>query len=305
MITAAVCSMGFGCATISDCTYEAKQKVRTQKAWMHYDGCEDACYSLPYRHGWKAGYYDVVTGGDGCPPMFAPERYSSPFKILHHCDEPRHDWYIGFQEGAMCAKQAPDTHYLKAWMPPPPMCPVSSQRELPCESSVHGEQIEHILEPAEAIMLDAEMASPEANEAGKDVSTPTVEDPSAEDAELVPQPASPIEPAPRPVPEAVAPPAELPNVETSTPAPAAPPLSPSPSDQSSTLKPQQSSLQFQPAAPRRIRTVSAEVDAWKAVHPAPTVDGPEPTNIEEIDEPSQVVPACLDAQDFTFVITTA
>ncbi len=147
VLTATVCSLGIGCATVSDCAYEAKQKVRTEKAWMHYDGCEDACYSLPYRHGWKAGYYDVVTGGDGCPPMFAPERYASPFKILHHCDEPRHDWYIGFQEGAMCAKQSPDTHYLKAWMPPPPMHQVSSHCEVGCEPNAALEQIIHSASP--------------------------------------------------------------------------------------------------------------------------------------------------------------
>lgn len=105
-----------GCATVSDCSYELTQKIRTQKSWEHYD-TGGTCYSLAYRNGWKAGHYDVLTGGDGCPPIFAPECYSNPLKVVFHCDEPRQEWYIGFQDGAACAQQSPDTHYLKPWLP--------------------------------------------------------------------------------------------------------------------------------------------------------------------------------------------
>ena len=311
-LVATVCSMGFGCATISDCTYECKQKVRTEKAWLHYDGCEDACYSLPYRHGWKAGYYDVVTGGDGCPPMFAPERYSSPFKILHHCDEPRHDWYIGFQEGAMCARQCPDTHYLKAWMPPPPMCPVSSHREVFQPADAHIEQI-----------VDPEFVAPEAVPAEAvetdEVTLPAAAQPPAAQIDLVPQPAPQPETAPAIVPESVAPAAEAPKAAAPAPPvePAAPPLAPSPSDQSSAAKPEQHSFSFRPASPRRVRTVSAQVDIVEPVAlspavapssnvtPAPVSDNDLPSPVEDISEPSTVVPKHFDAEDFTFVITTA
>ncbi|MEZ6127485.1 MAG: hypothetical protein R3C59_02225 [Planctomycetaceae bacterium] len=91
--------------------------MRTQKAWEHYD-TGTLCCSSAYRKGWKAGYYDVLTGNCGTPPLFAPEGLSCPLNITWHCDEPRHDWYVGFQDGAACAHRQPDTHYLKPWLPP-------------------------------------------------------------------------------------------------------------------------------------------------------------------------------------------
>jgi len=83
----------------------------------YYANCPD-WHSIAYKKGWKAGYYDVLNGGCGCPPVFAPECYAWPIHILKDCDQPRNDWYTGFQDGAACAKLMPDTHYLKPWMPP-------------------------------------------------------------------------------------------------------------------------------------------------------------------------------------------
>ncbi len=117
-----------GCASLHDCKYEATQKFRTQKAWVNYKLMCPGSYSGAYAHGWKAGYYDVLTGNDGCPPMFAPERYSAPGKILNDCDQPRNDWYTGFQCGAACAQNMPDTHYMKPWNPAVTAIPVSHSR---------------------------------------------------------------------------------------------------------------------------------------------------------------------------------
>jgi len=107
-----------GCASIHDCKYETTQRIRVGRAWLHYNIACPGLYSSAFRHGWKAGYYDVLSGNDGCPPLFAPERYSAPCKILNDCDKPRNDWYTGFQSGAACAQNMPDTHYMKPWNPP-------------------------------------------------------------------------------------------------------------------------------------------------------------------------------------------
>ncbi|WP_437224101.1 hypothetical protein SH661x_003487 [Planctomicrobium sp. SH661] len=108
-----------GCASLVDSHYEHTQRLRTElaylKFWWH---SEDAC-GHDYKAGWKAGYLDVTTGGDGQPPMFAPHCYWSPSQILCHCDQKRNEWYTGFQDGAMIASCQPDTHYLKVWAPPP------------------------------------------------------------------------------------------------------------------------------------------------------------------------------------------
>lgn len=122
LLLTALTSLGSGCATFSDLKYETTQKIRTQKAWEQYD-TGTVCCSSAYRKGWKAGYYDVLTGRDGCPPLFPPSHISGPLNIAWHCDEPRNEWYTGFQDGAACARRQPDTHYLRPWMPPCETCP--------------------------------------------------------------------------------------------------------------------------------------------------------------------------------------
>ncbi|MCA9048264.1 MAG: hypothetical protein KDA89_06020 [Planctomycetaceae bacterium] len=194
-----------GCTTFSDLSYETTQKLRAQKAWEQYD-TGSCCYTIPYRHGWKAGYYDVLTGGSGCPPLFAPEKYSSPWKIIYHCDEPRHEWYVGYQDGAAAAKQEPDTHYLKPWLPPPPECqhcPVSLTESCPPTEYSDEWAGGHESSAPEMLILPGQ---PDAN------AEPAVE-PSAE------QPASQRPPMPTPAPSPV-------DTKELSPAPAAAPPAP-------------------------------------------------------------------------------
>lgn len=112
-----------GCTAISDCKYEVDQKIRTYQAWHEFDGCNEECFSIDYRCGWKAGYYDVITGGTGCPPVFAPKRYWHPPVLFEHDPTRRNEWYCGFQDGAACAKCTPDHHYLQTFLPGPACCP--------------------------------------------------------------------------------------------------------------------------------------------------------------------------------------
>ena len=118
-----------GCATFDDVRYEHTQKKRTCAAWRCYDSQSSCHFGCDYEDGWKAGYYDVLTGGCGEPPVVAPRKYWNPHTILKNCDQRRNRWYVGFQDGAAAAKNCPDTHYLKLWMPPstcrtPIGCPV-------------------------------------------------------------------------------------------------------------------------------------------------------------------------------------
>lgn len=108
-----------GCASLVDMHYEHSQKLRTEMAYLKFWWHSDESCSSDYKAGWKAGYLDVTTGGDGSPPMFAPHGYWNPAQILAHKDKKRNEWYTGFQDGAMLASLQPDTHYLKVWAPPP------------------------------------------------------------------------------------------------------------------------------------------------------------------------------------------
>lgn len=107
-----------GCTSLSDCKYEMGQKIRTGQAWHEFDGCNDQCFTLDYRDGWKQGYYDVLTGGDGRPPIVPPKKYWKPPVFTEHDPSRQNDWFIGYQDGASCAKSQPDFHYVPTFMAP-------------------------------------------------------------------------------------------------------------------------------------------------------------------------------------------
>jgi hypothetical protein len=107
-----------GCTALSDCKYEAGQKIRTSQAWHEFDGCNEQCFTSDYRDGWKRGYYDVLTGGDGRPPVVPPKKYWKPPVFTEHDPSRQDEWYTGYQDGASCAKAQPDFHYVPTFMAP-------------------------------------------------------------------------------------------------------------------------------------------------------------------------------------------
>ena len=113
----ALFSLLSGCTTLTDCKYELGQKVRTKQAWHEFDGCNDRCFTLDYSCGWKQGYYDVLTGGDGRPPVVPPKKYWKPPVFTEHDPSRVNDWYTGYQDGAGCAKCQPDHHYVPTFLP--------------------------------------------------------------------------------------------------------------------------------------------------------------------------------------------
>lgn len=105
-----------GCASLYDAHYEHTQRSRTRAAWRSQsDSARQHRYPRDYALGWKDGFYDVTTGGKGCPPVVAPERYWKPAQILDDCDNRRNAYYDGFQDGVAYALQFPDTHHVKLW----------------------------------------------------------------------------------------------------------------------------------------------------------------------------------------------
>ena len=95
-----------GCASFNDSRYEHTQKARAKAAWRCVpDQVKQHCYPKDYEKGWKDGFYDVATGGKGCPPVVAPQEYWRPEQILENCDNRRHAYYHGFQDGAACASR--------------------------------------------------------------------------------------------------------------------------------------------------------------------------------------------------------
>lgn len=166
-----------GCTSLCDAKYEMTQKIRTCKAWYEYD--TECFVTGDYKHGWKAGYYDVITGGTGCPPVVAPSKYWTPPVFSQHDPSRRDDWYRGFQDGAACAKCEPELHYLQTFMPPRCQTQTASfHREVPEVPSVPQTSDDPVADPN--LPLTVPEAEPAQNE--NNLSTPEpapTEQPSA------------------------------------------------------------------------------------------------------------------------------
>ncbi len=137
-----------GCTALSDCKYELGQKIRTKQAWHEFDGCNEQCFTVDYQSGWKKGYYEVLTGGDGRPPLVPPKKYWKPPVFVEHDPSLKNDWYIGYQDGAASAKCQPDHHYVPTFLPEPAHTPVHLPQSLP--SYVPFEHAGSDVAPAEA-----------------------------------------------------------------------------------------------------------------------------------------------------------
>ena len=102
-----------GCAGLNDCHYEKTQGLRALREYVRCG--KPQCEEFPhdYKLGFLDGFYNIATGGPSCPPAVAPERYWNPKQVLKDCDNRRHAYYSGWQDGASRASQFPDTHHLK------------------------------------------------------------------------------------------------------------------------------------------------------------------------------------------------
>ena len=179
-----------GCMSLRRLHYRESQSMRTRSAWCDYDARFDCIFSKDFKAGWLVGYYDVVTGGTGIPPIVPPKKYWRPAQVIDKCDAGRLEWYRGFQAGAECAGYVPDSHDIKLWMPPacelacPPaelMVPPTSGKPVP--SSESPETIDEPYNPS----TEPPNAGPD--ESPMDLPTP--------DSDQIPDPNLRQEPPPR------------------------------------------------------------------------------------------------------------
>jgi hypothetical protein len=98
-------SVAVGCTQIQDRRIEARQRRMARAAYTVSPGaCNGVTHSVDYAKGFEEGYYDVASGGDGCPPPLPPEKYwratyNSPLGQEHV-----KAWFQGFRDGAAAAK---------------------------------------------------------------------------------------------------------------------------------------------------------------------------------------------------------
>lgn len=99
-----------GCATMTDgiisCETGIRNRILAQKAWGHWSWCYTEL-DCPYHFacGFKAGYRNILDGGNGCQPTLPPQCYWKP---AYQTPEGRckvNSWFDGFSHGALAAKQ--------------------------------------------------------------------------------------------------------------------------------------------------------------------------------------------------------
>ncbi|MEM6979322.1 MAG: hypothetical protein AAF539_06595 [Planctomycetota bacterium] len=199
-----------GCAGIYDCCYEKTQTLRAFNQYLECGKPECSCYPHDYKCGWIDGFYTVSTGGGDCPPAIAPAKYWKPGQIIKDCDNRRHAYYSGWQDGAARASQFPDTHTIRIYETcecPFPKCekPCGLQPCRPCGMSSMGM-------PVSEGLIEMPMAEPA-------YATPmphaTTADPQMMESRIIGMPSAPPAPAgdaapatqavPAPVAEPVAP----------------------------------------------------------------------------------------------------
>ncbi len=197
LLVACMLVVAGGCSSLSDHHYEKTQRARAREAWRHHGAkCKQQVCEKDYAAGWKDGFYDIATGGKGCPPVVAPCKYWDPAQILEDHDQRRLAYYNGFQDGVACSLQYPQTHYLKLWSSCECPLPACETQCAPCSPTLP--------QPCGLVVEGAEFMIEDDFHDGDSV-------PSPRPVPSMPQRLQPVE-APRlDVPEAIAPPKPIEN----------------------------------------------------------------------------------------------
>lgn len=104
-----------GCSAVRNEHYAIKQTLRAHQAWRSFDtGVVVSIHSIDYASGWKSGFYSVLTGGDGRPPVLPPRRYWDPPFLCHPDPQGLREWRAGFQCGAATALKEPSQHFVRS-----------------------------------------------------------------------------------------------------------------------------------------------------------------------------------------------
>lgn len=185
-----------GCAELQEVKIDFRNRYLAHEAWR--DLREVYCdmnYEKDFGRGFRTGYYDVASGGNGCPPILPPQRYWSVRYMSTEGRARTEAWFAGFRYGAMVAEQdgigvfielptslpsQPGDYDRPKHGPDPP----PEEETVPIEDNPSPEDKYEVLPPPdEGSMEGAEDA-------------PALPEPAATDSDSVPaQPFIPINPA--------------------------------------------------------------------------------------------------------------
>jgi len=94
-----------GCTQLEDARLEGRLRRMARSAYTASPGaCNGVAHSHDYAKGFEEGYYDVASGGDGCPPALPPKKYWSATYASPVGREHIEAWFQGFRDGAATAR---------------------------------------------------------------------------------------------------------------------------------------------------------------------------------------------------------
>lgn len=99
-----------GCTTCQDSFVELEMDLRnhvlSQQGWNEWSWCyEDLDYPWHFAKGFKAGYRNILEGGNGCQPTLPPRLYWKPCYQTPEGRGKINAWFDGFSHGALAAQQ--------------------------------------------------------------------------------------------------------------------------------------------------------------------------------------------------------
>jgi hypothetical protein len=187
MFGLALISLGLtGCAEIQEMKINVRNRYLSKEAWESLRETNDCMnFESDFGRGFRAGYYDVANGGNGCPPPLPPQRYWSVRYMSLKGRERTEAWFAGYRYGAMVAQQDGIGTFLEL---PTSLPDESTRRELPLppkepeESAVPAEETP--AEQNQSTSNDEDASQPDSS-TEKNTETPMQEPPSL-DAPLLP-----------------------------------------------------------------------------------------------------------------------
>jgi hypothetical protein len=103
----AICLISLaGCAELQQAKIDARNRYLSNQAWIDLEDTYcDMNFDKDFGRGFREGYYDVASGGDGCPPILPPQRYWSVRYMNTEGRARTQAWFEGYRYGALVAEQ--------------------------------------------------------------------------------------------------------------------------------------------------------------------------------------------------------
>lgn len=106
MVLALIAGALAGCGSLNEYKIDSRNHRLARRAWNCMKHVyADVDYPYDFGLGFQEGYFDVASGGNGCPPLLPPKRYWTANLANPLGHRRTHAWFEGYKYGALVAEQ--------------------------------------------------------------------------------------------------------------------------------------------------------------------------------------------------------